>query len=135
MSYIATANCIMYVGAEPVFAEVDPITYNIDPDDVLRRITPRTKAILIVHQIGLPANISAFRKICDDHNLILIEDAACAAGSSYQGAKIGSHSDLVCFSFHPRKVITTGDGGMLTTNNEAYYNRLRLLRPGLVLCG
>jgi dTDP-4-amino-4,6-dideoxygalactose transaminase len=128
MSYIATANCIMYVGAEPVFAEVDPITYNIDPEDVLRRITPRTKAILIVHQIGLPANISAFRKICDEHNLILIEDAACAAGSSYQGAKIGSHSDLVCFSFHPRKVITTGDGGMLTTNNESYYNRLRLLR-------
>jgi dTDP-4-amino-4,6-dideoxygalactose transaminase len=128
MSYIATANCIMYVGAEPVFAEVDPITYNIDPEDALRRITPRTKAILIVHQIGLPANISAFRKICDEHNLILIEDAACAAGSSYQGAKIGSHSDLVCFSFHPRKVITTGDGGMLTTNNESYYNRLRLLR-------
>jgi perosamine synthetase len=128
MSYIATANCIMYVGAEPVFAEVDPITYNIDPEDAKRRITPRTKAILIVHQIGLPADISAFRAICDEHNLVLIEDAACAAGSSYQGAKIGSHSDLVCFSFHPRKVITTGDGGMLTTNNEAYYNRLRLLR-------
>ncbi|MEN9639430.1 MAG: hypothetical protein RLZZ262_1298 [Bacteroidota bacterium] len=128
MSYIATANSIMYVGAEPVFAEVDPTTYNIDPVDAERRITPRTKAILIVHQIGMPADIDAFRAICDKHGLVLIEDAACAAGSSYKGGKIGSHSDLVCFSFHPRKVITTGDGGMLTTNNEAYYHRLKLLR-------
>lgn len=128
MSYIATANSIMYVGAKPVFAEVNPETYNIDVEDAERRITPRTKAILIVHQIGLPADIEAFRRICDKHKLILIEDAACAAGSAFHGKKIGSHSDLVCFSFHPRKVITTGDGGMITTNNEAYYNRLKLLR-------
>jgi perosamine synthetase len=128
MSYIATANCIMYVGATPVFAEVNPVTYNLDPADVIQKITSRTKAILIVHQIGMPADIDAFKQICDEHNLVLIEDAACAAGSSYKGTKIGAHSDLVCFSFHPRKVITTGDGGMLTTNNENYYNRLRLLR-------
>ncbi len=128
MSYIATANSIVYVGATPVFAEVNPETYNIDPVDVVKRITPKTKAILIVHQIGLPADIDAFKKICKEHNLILIEDAACAAGSAYKGGKIGSHSDLVCFSFHPRKVITTGDGGMIATNNEAYYNRLKLLR-------
>jgi perosamine synthetase len=128
MSYIATANSIVYVGATPVFTEVNPETYNIDAADVIKRITPKTKAILIVHQIGLPADIDAFKKICKEHNLILIEDAACAAGSSYKGSKIGSHSDLVCFSFHPRKVITTGDGGMITTNNEAYYNRLKLLR-------
>jgi perosamine synthetase len=128
MSYIATANCIMYVGATPVFAEVDPKTYCIDAADAEKRITPKTKAILIVHQIGMPADIDAFRAICDKHNLILIEDAACAAGSAYKGKKIGSHSDLVCFSFHPRKVITTGDGGMVTTNNEAYYNRMKLLR-------
>ncbi|MEZ4799694.1 MAG: DegT/DnrJ/EryC1/StrS family aminotransferase [Flavobacteriales bacterium] len=128
MSYIATANCIKYVGAKPVFAEVNSKTYNIDVEDARRRITAKTKAILIVHQIGMPADIDAFRVLCDEHSLILIEDAACAAGSSYKGNKIGSHSDLVCFSFHPRKVITTGDGGMVTTNNEAYYNRLKLLR-------
>jgi dTDP-4-amino-4,6-dideoxygalactose transaminase len=128
MSYIATANSIMYVGATPVFAEVNPETYNIDVADAERRITSKTKAILIVHQIGMPADIDAFAALCKKHNLVLIEDAACAAGSSYKGKKIGSHSDLVCFSFHPRKVITTGDGGMVTTNNEAYYNRLKLLR-------
>ena len=128
MSYIATANCIKYVNAKPVFAEVNPVTYNIDAADVVKKITSKTKAILIVHQIGMPADIDAFRAICDEHNLILIEDAACAAGSSYKGKKIGSHSDLVCFSFHPRKVITTGDGGMVTTSNEAYYNRIKLLR-------
>lgn len=128
MSYIATANSIMYVGATPVFAEVNPLTYNIDVADVEKRITPKTKAILIVHQIGMPADIDAFAALCKKHNLVLIEDAACAAGSSYKGKKIGSHSDLVCFSFHPRKVITTGDGGMVTTSNEAFYNRLKLLR-------
>lgn len=128
MSYIATANSIKYVGAKPVFAEVHQETYNLNVEDVKQRITPRTKAILLVHQIGMPADIAAFRALCDEHHLMLIEDAACAIGSSYQGKKIGSHSDLVCFSFHPRKVISTGDGGMVTTNNEAYYNRMKLLR-------
>jgi perosamine synthetase len=128
MSYIATANSIMYVGAKPVFAEVNPKTYNLDVLDVERKITPKTKAILVVHQIGMPADIDAFKALCDKHNLKLIEDAACAAGSAYKGAKIGSHSELVCFSFHPRKVISTGDGGMVTTNREDYYNRLKLLR-------
>lgn len=128
MSYIATANAVMYVGAIPVFAEVNPVTYNIDVADAEKRITSKTKAILIVHQIGMPADIDAFAALCKKHNLVLIEDAACAAGSAYKGKKIGSHSDLVCFSFHPRKVITTGDGGMVTTNNEAFYNRLKLLR-------
>ena len=107
MSYIATANGIMYVGAKPVFAEVHPETYNLDVADAEQRITSKTKAILLVHQIGMPADIDAFRALCDKHNLVLIEDAACAAGSSYKGKKIGSHSDLVCFSFHPRKVIST----------------------------
>ncbi len=128
MSYIATANSIRYVGAVPVFAEVNPLTYNIDVKHAESLITPKTKAILVVHQIGLPADIDAFTALCKKHNLKLIEDAACAAGSSYKGKKIGSHSDLVCFSFHPRKVITTGDGGMITTNNEAYYHRLKILR-------
>jgi len=128
MSYIATANAIVHAGATPVFAEVISETYNIDPVHTEKLIGPKTKAILIVHQIGLPADINAFRTLCDKYNLILIEDAACAAGSSYRGQKIGAHSDLVCFSFHPRKVITTGDGGMITTSNENYYNRLKLLR-------
>lgn len=128
MSYIATANCIKYVNATPVFAEVNPVTYNLDVADAERKITSKTKAILIVHQIGMPADIDAFRALCDQYKLILIEDAACAIGSSYKGKKIGSHSDLVCFSFHPRKVITTGDGGMITTGREDYAQRLKLLR-------
>jgi len=128
MSYIATANCIRYVGASPVFAEVNPVNYNLDVNDAERRITPKTKAILLVHQIGMPADIDAFKGLCERFNLKLIEDAACAAGSSYKSGKIGSHSELVCFSFHPRKVITTGDGGMITTSREDYYQRLKLLR-------
>jgi dTDP-4-amino-4,6-dideoxygalactose transaminase len=128
MSYIATANAITYVGARPVFAEVQPDTYNLDPVDVEKRITDKTRAILVVHQIGMPANIDAFKRLSAKYGLQLIEDAACAAGSAYQGRKIGSHSALVCFSFHPRKVISTGDGGMITTNREDYSQRLKLLR-------
>jgi perosamine synthetase len=127
MSYVATANSIMYVNATPVFAEVNKY-YNLDVNDVEKKITSKTKAVLLVHQIGMPADIDAFRKLCNKHKLTLIEDAACAVGSAYKGNKIGSHSDLVCFSFHPRKVITTGDGGMISTNNEDFYARIRLLR-------
>lgn len=127
MSYIATANVIKHVGARPVFAEVSD-DYNIDFEDVKTKITEKTKAIIIVHQIGLPADITAFKELCEEKNIILIEDAACAIGSEYNNEKIGSHSDLVCFSFHPRKVITTGDGGMITTSNPEYAERLRLLR-------
>ncbi len=127
MSYIATANCIAYTGAKAVFAEVNQ-NYNLNLADAKSKIGPNTKAILIVHQIGLPADIDGFRALCDEHNLILIEDAACAAGSEYKGRKIGSHSDLVVFSFHPRKVITTGDGGMITTSRDDFAARARLLR-------
>ncbi|HEY8933803.1 MAG TPA: DegT/DnrJ/EryC1/StrS family aminotransferase [Cyclobacteriaceae bacterium] len=128
LSYVATANAVRYVKANPVFAEVDPTTYNIDIDHVKKLITSKTKAILIVHQIGMPADIDVFKDLCHEKNLILIEDAACASGSSYKGGKVGSHSDLVCFSFHPRKVITTGEGGMICTSNEQYAKRLKLLR-------
>jgi len=128
MSYIATANSIRYTGAKVVFAEVDPVNFNLDPADVERRITLRTKAILVAHQLGMPADIDSFKKICERHNIKLIEDAACATGSSYKGKKIGSHSELVCFSFHPRKVITTGEGGMITTSSETLRDRLSLLR-------
>jgi perosamine synthetase len=127
MSYIATANSIKYVDAKPVFAEVNKY-YNLDVDDVERRINSKTKAILLVHQIGMPADIDAFVNLTEKYNLILIEDAACAIGSKYKGKKLGTHSDLVCFSFHPRKVITTGDGGMITTNRRDYSDRLKLLR-------
>ncbi len=128
LTYIATANAIKYVGAIPVFAEVERETCNLNPLDVERHITTQTKAILIVHQLGFPAKIEAFQELATKYNLSLIEDAACAAGSSYRGNKIGQHSSLVCFSFHPRKVISTGDGGMITTNNTEFCERLKQLR-------
>ena len=128
MSYIATANSIKYVGAIPVFAEVNPANYNLDVDDTEKKISSRTKAILLVHQIGMPADIDKFTKLAEKYSLILIEDAACAAGSVYFGKKIGSHSHLVCFSFHPRKVISTGDGGMITTTNSEFAERMKRLR-------
>ena len=128
MSYIATANSVKYVGATPVFAEINPANYNLDVNDAAKKITSKTKAILLVHQIGMPADIDAFKDLAAKYKLKLIEDAACAAGSSYKGAKIGSHSELVCFSLHPRKVISTGDGGFITTNREDYFQRMKLLR-------
>lgn len=127
MSFIATANAIKYCGAEPVFAEVND-DFNIDIEDVKSKITDKTKAILIVHQIGLPADIDEFKTLCNEKGIQLIEDGACGIGSTYKGQKIGSHSKYVCFSFHPRKVISTGEGGMITTSSEDVYNRLRLLR-------
>ncbi|MBO0721054.1 MAG: DegT/DnrJ/EryC1/StrS family aminotransferase [Blastocatellia bacterium] len=128
LSFIASANTIRYVGATPVFAEVDLRTYNLDPADVERRITARTKAIMVVHQIGLPADIDSFLEIGRRHRVKIFEDAACALGSRYKDSPIGAHTEMACFSFHPRKVICTGDGGMITTNNAAYAARLRLLR-------
>ena len=127
MSYIATANVIKYVGATPVFAEVGN-DYNIDLQAAEKLITNKTKALLIVHQIGMPADIDGFTQLAKKYNLALVEDAACAVGAMYKGNRIGSHSELVCFSFHPRKVISTGDGGMITTNREDYYERMKLLR-------
>lgn len=127
MSFIATANAIKHAGAIPVFADVGS-DYNLNAEHAESLINKKTKAILLVHQIGMPADIDAFKALCNKYDLMLIEDAACAIGSSYKGTKTGSHSDLVCFSFHPRKVITTGDGGMITTSNKAYCERLRLLR-------
>jgi perosamine synthetase len=128
LSFIATANAVRYVGATPVFAEVDPRTYNLDPADAERRVTPLTRAIMVVHQIGLPADIDAFLEIGRKHGIKIFEDAACALGSRYEDRPIGAHTEMACFSFHPRKVICTGDGGMITTNNPAYAEQLRLLR-------
>ena len=127
MSYIATANCVVHVRATPVFAEVDS-DFNLDLDDVRNKITAKTKAVILVHQIGMPGDIDEFTAFCKEKKILLIEDAACAVGAEYKGKKIGSHSDFVCFSFHPRKVITTGDGGMITTPSQKYAERLKLLR-------
>ena len=129
LSFIATANSIRYVGATPVFVDIDPVTFNLDPNRLEAAITPRTKAILVVHQIGLPAALTEILDMAGRRNLIVIEDAACATGSAYQGQRIGlPHAYLACFSFHPRKILTTGEGGMLTTADEQVAARLRRLR-------
>ncbi len=128
MSYIATANAVVHASATPVFAEVEADTFNLDLLDAERRITPRTKAIILVHQLGLAADIDAWKSLAARHSLRLIEDAACAMGSRYRGRPIGSEAELACFSFHPRKLITTGDGGMITTTSPVIAERLRLLR-------
>jgi dTDP-4-amino-4,6-dideoxygalactose transaminase len=128
MSFIATCNSIRHAGATPVFAEVNPRTFNLDPDAAEAAVTPRTKAILVVHQIGLPAELDRFYALAKQRDLKIIEDAACAIGSRYRNQPIGSHGDLVCFSFHPRKVITAGEGGMVTTGRADFAEQLRLLR-------
>ncbi len=127
-SFVASANCILYVGAKPVFADVDEDTFNIDPKDVEKKITPKTKAIIAVHQIGLPAEIDQLKKLCKKYNLFFVEDAACALGASYEGKMVGGFGDLACFSFHPRKSITTGEGGVITTNSKNLYEKLISLR-------
>jgi perosamine synthetase len=129
LSFIATANAIVYAGATPVFADIDRATYNMDPASIEASITPRTKAILVVHQIGLPSPIDEIQAIASRHNLVVVEDAACAIGSEYQGERIGKpHSAVACFSFHPRKILTTAEGGMLTTNDAELAARIRRLR-------
>lgn len=129
LSFIATANAVRMVGARVVFADVDPATGNLDPADAARRITPRTRGLIAVHQLGLPADLARLAYLADEHGLTLIEDAACALGSRWQGEPIGRpHGALACFSFHPRKIITTGEGGALTVPDGETADRLRRLR-------
>jgi perosamine synthetase len=128
MSFIATANSVWQNGATPVFAEIDPRTYNLDPAAAERVITERTKAIMPVHQLGLPADMDAFLALADRYGLAIVEDAACAIGASYNGRPIGSLGPLACFSLHPRKVITTGEGGMIAVHDAEVADRLRRLR-------
>ena len=129
LSFIATSNSIAYVGATPIFCDIDPTTYNIDPFKIEEAITSRTKAILVVHQIGLPAEMRQILAVAKKHGLTVIEDAACAIGSEYEGQLIGRPlGTMACFSFHPRKILTTGEGGMITTNDAELANRLRQLR-------
>jgi len=132
-SYIATANAVLYCGATPVFADIDPITFNMSSASVESLISPRTKAILCAHQIGMPCDLPGLLDLAHRHNIALIEDAACAAGSEIEidgeWQRIGRpHGDIACFSFHPRKVLTTGDGGMITTNKADLDAVMRLKR-------
>lgn len=128
LSFIATANAVWQCGAIPVFADVDPRTYNLDPEAAERAITRRTRAIMPVHQLGLPAELDAFADLAERHGVQVIEDAACAVGASYRGRPIGSDRSLACFSLHPRKVITTGEGGMITVPDPQLAVRMRQLR-------
>jgi len=132
-SYIATANSIRYCGATPVFIDIERSTFNMNPDLLDRAISGRTRAILCVHQVGMPLNIEAVLRVSQEHSIPVIEDAACAIGSEIlwkgQWQKIGKpHGEIACFSFHPRKVITTGDGGMLTTSSGEFDRKFRLRR-------
>lgn len=127
-SFVATANTVVYVGAKPVYVDIDPKTYNLDPDLLEAAITTKTRALCVVHQSGLPADMDPILSIARHHDIAVYEDAACALGSRYKGAPIGSLSTLSCFSFHPRKVLTTGEGGMITTNSPELAQRLRILR-------
>jgi perosamine synthetase len=132
-SYIATANSIRYCGATPVFVDIDPTTFNMDASLVEAAITPRTKAILCVHQMGMPCDLQRLVPLAKRHGIPLIEDAACAIGSEIlwqdRWERIGApHGDVACFSFHPRKVISTGDGGMITTRHADWDKQFRLLR-------
>ena len=132
-SYIATANSIRYVGATPVFADIEPDTFNLDPDQLDGLVSPLTRALLVVHQIGMPCDLGRILPWARQRGLVVIEDAACAVGSEicWHGhwEKLGKpHGDIACFSFHPRKLLTTGDGGMLTLVNPDWADRARRLR-------
>ena len=128
ITFAASSNCVLYCGAVPVFADIDPKTYNIDPEDIERKITDRTKAIIAVHFTGQPCEMERIHEIADRHGLIVIEDAAHALGAIYEGKKVGSLSEMTTFSFHPVKHITTGEGGMILTNQRELYERLKLFR-------
>ena len=126
LTFAASANCALYCGAKPVFADIDSETYNIDPDSIRAHITPRTKAVVAVDFTGQPVKHREIRAICDEYHLVFIEDAAHALASKYDGKMVGSLADMTCFSFHPVKTVTGGEGGAITTNNSEYHQRLVL---------
>lgn len=141
-TFVASSNCLIYNGLKPVFADIDPITYNIDPEEIIKRISSNTKLLIPVHFAGRPCDMVKIKKIADEKGLYIIEDAAHAIGSNYpDGSKVGSckYSDMTIFSFHPVKTITTGEGGAITTNSKELYDKLVMLRshgitkdPGLL---
>lgn len=128
ITFAASSNCVLYCGGKPVFADIDEKTYNISPEDIERKITSATKVIIAVHFTGQPCEMEKIHNIARKHNLIVIEDAAHALGAQYKGKMVGSISDMTTFSFHPVKHITTGEGGMILTNNDRLYQRLKLFR-------
>lgn len=128
LSFIATANAVRYVGAQPVFADVDLATQNLLPQTVEPHLSGRTRAVILVDQAGVPADLDGLRDLCEPRGIAVIEDAACGAGSVYRGAPVGSGAWLAAFSFHPRKLLTAGEGGMLTTRDAELAARLRRLR-------
>ena len=128
LTFMASANCALYCGAKPIFADVNPDTYNIDPKSIRERITERTKAIVAVDYTGQVVEIDEIREICDEFNLTFIEDAAHSIGSKYKGTSVGSLADITCFSFHPVKTVTAGEGGALLTNNDEYARKALMFR-------
>lgn len=128
LSFIATANAARYVGARPVFADVEYATQNLTPATVEPQLSSRTRAVILVDQAGVPADLDGIRALCEPRGITVIEDAACAAGATYRRRPAGAGASLAAFSFHPRKLLTTGEGGMLTTSNSAVADRLRRLR-------
>lgn len=128
ITFAASANCALYMGAKPVFADIDEQTYNIDPKEIEKLITDKTKAIIPVDFTGQPVELDEIHQIAKKHNLVVIEDAAHALGAEYKKQKIGSISDMTMFSFHPVKHITSGEGGVIVTNNETYYKKLMQFR-------
>ncbi|MGC9445342.1 MAG: DegT/DnrJ/EryC1/StrS family aminotransferase, partial [Candidatus Methanospirareceae archaeon] len=126
-SFIATANAVLFQHAKPVFVDVNEKTFNIDPEDAAEKITAKTKAILGVHLFGHPFDVKALQALCEDHQLLLIEDCAQAHGAEYERARVGTFGDLNCFSFYGTKNMTTGEGGMVTTNDSQLAERVRLL--------
>lgn len=128
ITFAASANCVLYCGAKPVFADINPETYNISPEEIEKKITDRTKAVVAVDFTGQAVELDQIREICQKHHLILIEDGAHSIGTKYNGTPVGSIADLTTFSFHPVKTVTAGEGGAVLTNDEEFYKKLLLFR-------
>lgn len=127
-SFIATANVVVHAGARPVFADVDPVTGNVTGASVAAVLTPRTRAVIVVDQGGVPVDLDDVRSVCDPLGIVVVEDAACGAGSTYRGRPVGAGAEVAAWSFHPRKLLTTGEGGMVTTSRPEWAERARRLR-------
>ena len=127
-SFIATANAVAYTGARPVFADVDLVNGNVTAESIALALTPATRAVIAVDQGGVPVDLTAIREVCDPREITVIEDAACGAGSRYRGQPVGAGADVAAWSFHPRKILTTGEGGMLTTSRAEWADRAGRLR-------
>ena len=127
-SFIATTNAVVYVGAQPVFADVDATTGNLTAETITTKLTDKTKAVIVVDQGGVPVDLDSIRTLCDPRGVTVVEDAACGAGSTYRGRPVGAGAEITAWSFHPRKILTTGEGGMITTPYKAWADRARRLR-------